>query len=393
MRDRLALPLIIFCQLLGTSLWFSINGVWLPLANEKQLTEADLGAFTLAVQLGFIVGTLTLALTGIADRYRASRIFLLACLCGAVFNGLFVVGIEHGLLADLLRFLTGLSLAGIYPMGMKLVISWVPRYAGSALSWLLAMLTLGTALPHLMRGMTLDFNWQLPLYGSSLLAVAAGLLVGWLGSGPHLPATAPKAALSSGLTALKNTNFRAVAMGYFGHCWELYAFWMLVPLLALKPLVDLNLSLNALPWLAFAIIAIGSLGCISGGAISQRIGGVNTARIALLSSGGICLLYPWLAQLSGGIVIMVLLLWGLMVIADSPQFSALAAQYAPQHQVGSALAVMNAIGFSLTLPAIAITSHLWSIQNEWVSWWLLPGPVIGVWAMRRLSSGTVSLSH
>lgn len=385
MRERLALPLIIFCQLLGTSLWFSVNGVWLPLAHEKQLSEADLGAFTLAVQLGFIVGTLTLALTGMADRYRASRIFLWACLCGGLFNALFTFGIEYGRLADALRFLTGLSLAGIYPMGMKLVISWVPRYAGTALSWLLAMLTLGTALPHSMRGLTFDFNWQLPLYASSLLAICAGLLVGWLGSGPQLPATASKAALSSGLTALKNKNFRAVAIGYFGHCWELYAFWMLVPLLALQPIVAMNLSLSFLPWLAFIIIGVGSLGCIFGGKISQYIGGINTARIALLSSGLICLLYPWLAQLSGWLVITVLLLWGLTVIADSPQFSALAAQYAPAQGVGSALAVMNAIGFSLTLPAIAITSHLWSAQNEWVSWWLLPGPVIGIWAMRRLS--------
>ncbi|MCP1338896.1 MFS transporter [Idiomarina sp. M1R2S28] len=386
LHQQLALPLIILSQLLGTSLWFSINGVWLPLSAEHHLNEADLGAYTLAVQLGFIIGTLTLALTGLADRYRASQIFLLSSIAGALVNALFIVAIDHSTLGWLLRFLTGLCLAGIYPMGMKLVISWVPRYAGSALSWLLAMLTLGTALPHLMRGITLDFSWEIPLLTSSILALLGGLLVGWLGSGPHLPSVATSNTLRSGLRALTQPKFRAIAIGYFGHAWELYAFWMLTPLLVLHPLATLNLPLAAVPWLAFSIIAIGSLGCIGGGIMSKKIGGLRVARLALFSSGAICLLYPLMTGLPAGLIFGLLLLWGLTVIADSPQFSALAAQFAPKENIGSALAIMNAIGFSLTLPAIWLTSNLWSIHNEWVTWLLLPGPVIGLWAMRKLSA-------
>lgn len=386
LHQKLALPLIILSQLLGTSLWFSINGVWLPLSAAQQLTEADLGALTLAVQLGFIIGTLALALTGLADRYRASQIFLFSSIAGAIANALFIIVVDHSALAWLLRFLTGLCLAGVYPMGMKLVISWVPRYAGSALSWLLAMLTLGTALPHLMRGITMDLTWQIPLLASSFLAAFGGLLVGWLGSGPHLPATSRTHTLRSGLYALTQPKFRAVAIGYFGHAWELYAFWMLIPLLVLQPLTSLNLPLGYVPWLAFFIIAVGSLGCIGGGLMSKKLGGLTVARLALIGSGSICLLYPLVTEISAVLILGLLLLWGLTVIADSPQFSALAAQFAPKENVGSALAIMNAIGFSLTLPAIWLTSNLWSIHNEWVTWLLLPGPVIGLWAMRKLSA-------
>ncbi|MGM0526594.1 MAG: MFS transporter [Pseudomonadota bacterium] len=383
-RQKLALPLIILSQLLGTSLWFSVNGVWLSLAAQQQLTEADLGSLTLAVQLGFIVGTLTIALTGLADKYRASRIFLVASIAGAFVNALFIVGIEHFITGWMLRFITGLCLAGIYPLGMKLVISWVPRYAGSALAWLLAMLTLGTALPHLMRGATINFAWELPLLLASVLAIFGGLIVGWLGNGPHLPSVASPAALKSGLKAFSSSNFKAVAVGYFGHCWELYAFWMLAPLLLLHPLAELNLSMTVLPWLSFTIIAIGAVGCIAGGLVSKKIGGVNVARIALFTSGLICLVYPLIDGLPGWLVLVVLFIWGLTVIADSPQFSALAAQFTPRQTIGSALAIMNAIGFSLTIPAIWLTSSLWPLYSEWVTLLLLPGPVIGLWAMRKL---------
>ena len=382
-RLRIALPVIILAQLFGTSLWFSINGVWLSLSSEQGFTKADLGAFTLAVQLGFIIGTLSLALTGLADRYKASMIFCISSVFGALVNTLFILAVDHFMLAWLLRLLTGLCLAGIYPMGMKLVISWVPKYAGSALSWLLAMLTLGTVLPHLMRGFTLGLGWQAPLFTASVLAVLGGITVGALGCGPHLPATAKRAALSQGLSALKIPNFRSVAGGYFGHCWELYAFWMLVPLLVVRPVTESNWSLSSIPWLSFALIGIGALGCLAGGWLSRAIGGFAVARLALISSGLLCLIYPLLTVLPPFVLLVVLMLWGITVIADSPQFSALAAQVAPADNVGSSLAVMNAVGFALTVPAIWLVSFSWPVLNEWVSWLLLPGPLLGLLALSK----------
>ena len=336
------------------------------------------------MQLGFIVGTLGIALSGLADRFRASHIFALASLCGALLNGAFVWTAGHPPLDLVARFLTGVCLAGIYPLGMKLVISWTPSHAGAALSWLVGMLTLGTALPHLLRGATLGMDWQWPMLAASLLALGGGALVLRLGVGPHLPATRGSLRLREGFTGLQAPRFRAVAGGYFGHCWELYAFWMLVPLLVGRELARLDSAAALIPWLSFGVIALGTLGCIGGGWISRRAGSARVARTALAVSGTLCLLYPLLGDAPPQLLLALLALWGVCVIADSPQFSALAAANAPQKFIGSSLALMNACGFALTLPAIWVTSSSWQAHGIGVVWWLLPGPVLGLWALRGL---------
>jgi len=380
---RYPLPVIVLAQLFGTSLWFSINGVWLSLAGELGLTESDLGRLTLAVQAGFIAGTLTIAVTGLADRFGASRIFALSSLLGALVNGGFIFAAGAPPLDFLLRFAPGLCLAGIYPLGMKMVIAWTPKYAGAALAWLVGMLTLGTALPHLMRGATLGMPWEWPLMAASCLAVAGGLLVFLLGDGPHLPRSSGRLPLSQGLAALRIPRFRAVAGGYFGHMWELYAFWTLTPLLIGRELQRMGQSDALIPWLSFAVIGIGAAGCVGGGRLSRTRGSEWVARRALMVSGAFCLVYPWLNGLSPALLIVLLIVWGIAVVADSPQFSALASATAPRESVGSSLAVMNAVGFGLTLPAIWLTSGLWGQLNVWVVLLLFPGPVLGLWALSR----------
>ncbi|MGR2738879.1 MFS transporter [Billgrantia sp. Q4P2] len=383
--QRHPLAIIVLAQLCGTSLWFSVNGVGLSLAHDLGFSEVDLGRLTLAVQAGFISGTLFIATTGLADRFRASRIFAASCLLGALVNAGFILTAAHFPLAVLLRFVTGLCLAGIYPLGMKLVIGWTPRHTGAALSWLVGMLTLGTALPHLLRGSTLGMPWEWPLLGASLLALLGGAMVHALGDGPHLPPPAGRVRLSEGLAALGEGRFRAVAGGYFGHCWELYAFWMLTPFLVHREIERLLASSDLVAWLSFSIIALGLVGCVGGGLVSRRLGSLWVARWALTASGAICLAYPLLTWASPGFLLVLLFLWGLTVIADSPQFSALAAATAPRERVGSTLAVMNAVGFALTIPAIWLTTSLWAMQGTWVLWWLLPGPILGLWALRRLA--------
>ncbi len=380
---RFPLPVIVLAQLFGTSLWFSVNGVWLSLSGELGLTETDLGRLTLAVQAGFIVGTLTIAVTGLADRFGASRIFAVSSLLGALVNGGFVFAAHLPPLDFVLRFATGLCLAGIYPLGMKMVIAWTPKYAGSALAWLVGMLTLGTALPHLMRGATFGLPWELPLLVASVLALAGGAMVFLLGDGPHLPKSSGPIPLNQGLAALRIPRFRAVAGGYFGHMWELYAFWTLVPLLAGRELERMGMAQGFVPWLAFAIIGIGAAGCIGGGRLSRSRGSEWVARVALTVSGLLCLVYPLVSGLSPVLLVALLLLWGLAVVADSPQFSALAAATAPRESVGSSLAVMNAMGFGLTLPAIWLTSGLWGELGVWVALLLVPGPVFGLWSLAR----------
>ena len=382
---RYPLPVIVLAQLFGTSLWFSINGVWLSLAGELALPESQLGHLTLAVQGGFIAGTLGFAVTGLADRFGASRIFAVASVLGALVNAGFVMTADSAALGVFWRFATGLCLAGIYPLGMKMVIAWTPKYAGAALAWLIGMLTLGTALPHLMRGATLGLPWEWPLLGSSVLALAGGALVFFLGDGPHLPRTSGRIPLRRGLAALGNARFRAVAGGYFGHMWELYAFWTLTPLLAARELERSGLSAGLLPWLAFAVIAIGALGCVGGGQLSRVRGSAWVASRALALSGLLCLLYPLLAGLPSWLMLLLLLIWGVSVVADSPQFSALAAAAAPRESIGSSLAVMNAVGYGLTLPAIWLTAGLWDSWGVWVTLLLVPGPILGLWLLSGAS--------
>ncbi|NWN81546.1 MAG: MFS transporter [Halomonas sp.] len=381
---RYPLPVIVLAQLFGTSLWFSVNGVGASLSHSLGLSEADLGHLTLAVQAGFIGGTLLIATTGLADRFHASRIFAVSSLAGALTNAGFVLVADHMTLALTLRLLTGLCLAGIYPLGMKLVIGWTPKHTGAALAWLVGMLTLGTALPHLLRGSTAGLPWEWPLLGATFLALVGGGLILLLGDGPHLPASSGKARLTEGLAALREARFRAVAGGYFGHCWELYALWTLTPFLVAREVERLGASPAWVPWLSFGIIALGLGGCVGGGQLSRRLGSLWVARWALVASGLICLIYPLATWLPPWWLLALLALWGLSVIADSPQFSALAAASAPNERVGSTLAVMNAVGFALTIPAISLTTTLWAQQGVWVVWWLLPGPLLGLWAMRRL---------
>ncbi|TGN38805.1 MFS transporter [Marinobacter confluentis] len=380
---RYPLAVIVLAQLFGTSLWFSVNGIWLSLSAELGLTETDLGRLTLAVQAGFITGTLTIAVTGLADRFGASRIFAVACLLGALVNGAFVFAANLTPLDSVLRFATGLCLAGIYPLGMKMVIAWTPRHSGAALAWLVGMLTLGTALPHLMRGATLGLPWEWPLLAASVLTLLGGAMVWALGDGPHLPRSSGPLPLRQGLAALRMPRFRAVAGGYFGHMWELYAFWTLVPLLAARELDRLGSAQDLVPWLAFAIIGIGAAGCIGGGWFSRTRGSEWVARLALTTSGALCIVYPLISGLAPGLLVLVLLVWGVAVVADSPQFSALAAATAPRESVGSSLAVMNAVGFGLTLPAIWLTSALWSDLGVWVALLLVPGPVFGLWSLGK----------
>ena len=371
---------IAIAQLFGTSLWFSANSAADDLARTWGLTAANIGMLTAAVQAGFILGTMTFALLGLADRFSASRIFCLAALAGAAFNAWFACLSGDFSAAIVLRFAVGVCLAGIYPIGMKLIISWAPDRAGAALALLVGMLTLGTALPHGLRIVAAQWPWQYVMAGSSVLACVAAALVIHLGNGPHLPLRrhgAPNP--GNPLHAFRDRQFRAVAVGYFGHMWELYAFWTVLPMLVARssmPSLFGGLSISAL---AFAIIGIGALGCIAGGLLTRRMDSAGVALGALAISGACCLLLPFVADaLSPAWLLLFFLIWGATVIADSPQFSAMAAKACPPALVGGALAIQNSIGFSLTVASIALASTCLGDLGMKTSWIFLPGPLVGI---------------
>ncbi len=385
---RAAIVLVVVSELLATSLWFSANGAGAALQADLALTDAGIGLLTNAVQFGFIAGTLIAGLSGLADRYRASRIFFVSTVIGAAGNAGFALWAASLASALALRFLVGIALAGIYPLGMKLVMSWTRGDSGTALALLVGMLTLGTALPHGVRSLSADLPWQVAVLCSSGFALAGGLMVRWLGDGPHLKVAAtPGLRLGAALDALRRPGFRASALGYWGHMWELYAFWTLVPftVAALTPLGTAGVS-----GYSFAIIAAGAGGCFLGGALGRRIGKARTAGLALAISGLACLVWPLLQGLPWPVRLAVLLIWGVAVVADSPQFSSLSADHAPPESLGSALAFQNAIGFAITTVAIAIALPLYATVGPWVAWLLLPGPVLGLLGMRSLLTGTAA---
>lgn len=410
-----AVRLIVLAQLLGTSLWFSANSAADPLRAAWGLTTADIGVLTNAVQFGFIVGTFGFALSGLADRYPASRIFTVCAVLGALLNAGFAL-LAQGLAgAAVLRFAVGLTLAGIYPVGMKLVVGWAPERAGQTLAWLVGMLTLGTALPHGLRALGAQWPWQATVLASSVLALVAAWMVWRLGDGPHAvhgarraPAipgaeAAPggagpehasgarrTAAPSAGSLAWRGVlanfrlpAFRASALGYFGHMWELYAFWALVPTLLVATGVAAPGS-AALSALSFAVIGIGALGCIASGQASLRVGSARAAAVALAGSAVCCAVFPLVKGSPAPAVVALLLVWGLFVVADSPQFSALSARAAAPAQVGSALAIQNAIGFAITIASIQLGTALVEAWGTSVAWLLLPGPVLGLLGLRPL---------
>jgi MFS family permease len=382
---RRILPVIVLALFAGAALWFAGNAVIDELRRELGLPEGALGYVTSAVQLGFIVGTLVFAFFAVADLYSPRLVYFACSLAGAAANA--AACLLAADLASLLgwRFATGFFLAGIYPVGMKIASGWYQRDLGNALGWLVGALVLGTAFPHLLKALGQALPWEAVLLGASTLAAAGGLaMLILVPDGPHLARGAkfdPRALA----TIFRAPRFRASALGYFGHMWELYAFWAFLPVvLAAQAAAPLNGSL----W-TFQVIAAGTLGCVAGGLVSMRTGSAPVAFAQLLASGACCALSPLLFFYAPTpLYLAFLLFWGVAVAGDSPQFSALNAANAPPALVGSALTIVNCIGFSITIPSIELLN--WAapkIGPQWLFLLLLPGPVLGLAALRPLLRG------
>jgi MFS family permease len=386
---RRILPVIIISQLAGTSLWFAGNAVLGDLQRSLGLPDSFLGHMTAAVQLGFIAGTLVFAVLAISDRYSPRATFLACSLLGAACNAS-TYFLEDGIsLLVLARFAAGFFLAGIYPVGMKIASGWYRRDLGMALGFLVGALVLGTALPHLIRGLGQSLPWQAVMLSVSGIAALGGLLMYVLvPDGPYLVPGArfdPK----SLATIFRSSGFRASSFGYFGHMWELYAFWAFVPpILAAYAARTGDASFN-ISLLSFAVIAAGAVGCAVGGYFSLRVGSARVAFVQLSASGLCCLLSPLLFYAGPMLFLPFLLLWGVVVVGDSPQFSALNARYAPAEQVGSALTIANCIGFGISIVSIQLLNSIaGSIPAHYLFLLLVPGPIVGLWSLRPLLSKT-----
>lgn len=385
---RRVLPVIVLAQLAGTSPWFAVNAVMPELRGEFGWPAAAVGTLTSAVQFGFIGGALVFALLAIADRFSARKVFLACALASAA--GTLLAMHAAGSFAWLWfwRAFTGFCLAGIYPVGMKLAALWFPRGLGPALGLLIAALVLGSASPHALRALSAGAPWNVVFEGVALASALAGLAVFFLvPEPPHAPAAVtglPWRALGA---AAVERRVRASVLGYFGHMWELYTMWVLVP-----AILATRLAGAALSWAAFAVLGAGALGCALGGLAARRWGSARVAGAQLAASGLCCVAAPLMLQAPAPLFAAWLLAWGITVSGDSPQFSALTAANAPPALVGSVLTLANSIGFAISILSIqlfvALAEHRPLAQ---LLPWLGLGPLLGVLALRSLLEGPGSL--
>lgn len=372
------LTLIVLSQFMCTSLWFAGNAVMPDLIVNLGLQDRDLGHLTSSVQFGFISGTLFFAFFTLSDRFNPSNVFFISALLGAFFNLLIIVEGAGFALVLLLRFLVGFFLAGIYPVGMKIASDYFEKGLGRALSFLVGALVLGTAFPHLISDFTGSFSWKSVMYATSTLAGIGGLLMFLFVKPGPFRKPGQKQEFVAIFQVFKNANFRSAAYGYFGHMWELYAFWAFVPLMLTYYSETSSTPLNV-PFLSFLIIGLGGVACFFGGLLSERYGVRKIALIALVSSGICCIISPLALQASPYLFLAFLLFWGWVVIVDSPLLSTLVAKHADPELRGTSLTIVNCLGFSITILSIQLISFLMTIINfEYLYLVLAMGPIFGV---------------
>jgi MFS family permease len=379
-----ALALIAAAELAGMSLWFSGSAVLPSLTAEWRLSVSEASWMTLAVQLGFVAGTLVSAFGNLPDVFSARRLFGASAFLGASANASFAL-FTHGAAAAIpLRFFTGFFLAGVYPPGMKIMASWFRRGRGLALGVLVGSLTLGKAFPYLVNAVG-SSNWRVNVLAVSALAVAGGFIVlVFVGDGPHAAPTAP---FDAGQIAkvFRNRGVRLADFGYFGHMWELYAMWTWMPVFLRASFSERGEPPALAEAASFLVIGSGAAGCVLAGLVADRIGRTIVTSVAMAVSGACCVAIGFFFHASPAVLLALATIWGAAVVADSAQFSACVTELGDPRYMGTALTIQTCVGFLLTMGSIELVPRLASAVGwRWAFAALAPGPVLGVLAMLRL---------
>jgi MFS family permease len=379
-----ALVLLSLAELFGMALWFSGSAVVPALSREWNLSSSQVSWLAIAVQLGFVAGTLISATLNLADIITTRHLFAVCALLGALTNAFFGLYVHQPGTAIALRFLTGMCLAGVYPPGMKLMATWFREQRGMALGFLVGALTLGKATPYLVNAIG-SANWRINVVFVSILAIVGGLIVLlFVSDGPHAlpPATFD---LTQIWKVFRNRGVRLASFGYFGHMWELYAMWIWVP-------VMLRASVTAHggdPMFAetgsFLVIGAGAIGCVVAGLIADRVGRTLVTSWAMAISGSCCLLVGFLFGGNPVLLLLLAVVWGATVVADSAQFSSCVTELGDPQYIGTALTLQMCIGFLLTTISIELIPKIVDVVTWRYAFMILaPGPLLGVLAMLRL---------
>lgn len=384
-KKRRTLLLLSIAELLSMAVWFSASAVVPALTDAWGLNDAGRAWLTISVQLGFVFGALGSAVFNLSDRIPAERLFAASAFLAGLFTLLIPAFVQQVGPAILLRFLTGMALTGVYPVGMKIMATWTREDRGLGIGLLVGALTLGSAAPHLINALGGFGSWQAVLYISAGLAfTGSAISLLSLTEGPYQSAS-PRFNWRYAGKVLSERDLRLANFGYLGHMWELFAMWSWIPLFLLE---SFELRGVSGPWAAaaaFAVIAVGGLGSALAGRLADRYG---RARVTIVSMGisGLCSLGVGLFYGGSPILLTVVcLLWGFTVVADSAQFSAAVSELAEREYVGTALTLQTSLGFLLTIVTIRLVPTLESWFGwQWAFAFLALGPAAGIWAMAAL---------
>jgi MFS family permease len=378
---------IAFCEVAAMALWFSASAIVPDLTEEAGLSALTASLFTSAVQAGFVAGTLISAFFGLADRYDPRDLFMGSALVAAAANVTILFVDPGSPLVIAMRLVTGICMAGIYPVGMKLVTTWAKGDMGLMVGLLVGALTFGSATPHLFSAIG-GIDWRFTIATASLSAGVAGFAIRLAKVGPNKGRTPPFDPRQA-LRAWTTPSLRLANLGYLGHMWELYAMWAWIVVFldasfrASWPHSSMTAAYASLA--AFATIGIGAFGCILGGAAADRWGRTTVTMIAMATSGSCALVVGFLFGGSPALVVALCLVWGVAIVADSAQFSASIAELSNRSHVGTMLTMQTSLGFLLTLLTIHLVPELVSVSGWPLAFAALAlGPFGGVFAMWRL---------